>query len=116
MHAIKLTTVMILLSLLAACGKGGTASSGSTGSPVSAKSCIELDRDESGGDSYSTFINECDYDINVAEIDGGSNEPHFLVKAGSRTTIKEYVLAWGACQAPFFPVEKKPFYYECENP
>ncbi|MGH1538966.1 MAG: hypothetical protein ACRBHB_00965 [Arenicella sp.] len=109
----KYVVLLLMIGVLTACGKGGTSSSGSDGMPVEAKACIELDRDETDGNSFSIFTNDCDYDINVAELDGGSNEPSHLVKAGSRTTIQEYVVAWGACRAPYYPLEKSPFRYEC---
>ncbi len=103
---------------LSACGSGSSSSnsSGSAGDPVAAKACIDFKRDFNDGDAYSIFDNDCNYDINVAEIDGGSDEPSHLVKANSQISIREYFFSWGACRAPYIVDEGRPLNYRCSMP
>lgn len=111
---VKFILSLVLISLLSACGKGGTSSSGDAGDPVAAKACIDFDRGSNNNDSSSTFTNECSYDVNVAELDGGSDEQTFTVSANSRSTIDRYFVAWGACRAPYLVDEDRPFNYRCK--
>lgn len=110
---VKFILSVVFISLLSACGKGGTSSSGSAGDPVASKSCIDFDRERNSGDSFSTFTNQCNIDINVAELDGGSDEDTFTVAANSSRTIDRYFVAWGACQTPYLVDEDRPFNYRC---
>lgn len=109
----KLILGIICLSVLSACGRGGTSSSGSAGDPVASRACIDTRTDRNNGDSFTTFINECNFDINVAELDGGSDEESFIVEANSRRTIDRSFVAWGACRAPYIVDEDRPFNYRC---
>ncbi|MGH1426916.1 MAG: hypothetical protein ACRBEE_03190 [Arenicella sp.] len=109
-----LLTILSTAFILAACGSGDSStSSGSAGDPSRARACIDFDRDREDGDDITEFYNECDFDVNVAELDGGSDEPTRTVKANSRLVIEEYFTSWGACLTPYIVNEDRPFNYRC---
>ena len=110
---VKLILSIVFISLLSSCGIGGTSSSGSAGDPLASKSCIDFERERNDGDSFSTFTNRCNIDINVAELDGGSDEDTFMVSANSSRSIDRYFVAWGACLTPYIIDEDRPFNYRC---
>ena len=109
-----LLTLLSAALLLSACGSGDSStSSGSTGDPSVAKSCIDFERDTQDRKEITILDNECSFDVNVAELDGGSDQPTFTVSANSRTIVKEYFTSWGACLTPYQVNEDRPFNYRC---